>query len=154
MVRTQGIEFEMNHVGTGVSQVLPILVLGLLSQPDDFLVIEHPELHLHPKVQTRLADFFLFLAMTGRQVLVETHSEYVLSRIRSRIVQDRSGALGAAVAIHFAEREDAETSIREVVINEFGAIEDWPTGFFDEGASEAETIVREALARQNGEGEE
>jgi predicted ATPase len=140
--------YEMAHVGTGVSQVLPILVLGLLSQLDDTLVIEHPELHLHPRVQTRLADFFLFLALTGRQVFIETHSEYIINRLRYRMVEREGETIREHVGMFFAApQENGSTTFEEVTISPYGAIEHWPAGFFDEGAREAEEILRAALER-------
>ena len=76
---------DLTHVGVGVSQVLPILVASLLSDPDTTLIFEQPELHLHPKVQTLLGDFFLSLTQLGKQCILETHSEYLINRIRFRI---------------------------------------------------------------------
>ncbi len=148
-VSTAGGEFEMLHVGTGVSQVLPIIVLGLLAQPGDTVAIEHPELHLHPAVQSRLADFFLFLALTGRQSLVETHSEHIINRLRRRIVDDPSNAVRDAVTIYFASRETGDASFEEIRMDEFGAIANWPSGFFDEAAIESEAIIRAAIGRRN-----
>jgi predicted ATPase len=147
---TGGSDWEMIHVGTGVSQVLPILVLGLLAQSDSTLVIEHPELHLHPGAQARLADFFLFLALTGRQIIVETHSEYILHRLRRRIVGPEGEALRSEIGILFAGVENGATSFREVSINEYGAIEEWPEGFFDAAAVETEGILRAAIEKETG----
>ena len=76
---------DLTHVGVGVSQVLPILVMGLLADTDTTLVFEQPELHLHPKVQTLLGDFFLSMALCNKQCIVETHSEYFIDRLRFRI---------------------------------------------------------------------
>ena len=75
---------DLTHVGVGVSQVLPILVMCLLAEPDTTIIIEQPELHLHPKVQTLLGDFFLSMALLGKQIIVETHSEYIINRLRFR----------------------------------------------------------------------
>ncbi len=63
---------DLTHVGVGVSQVLPILVICLLADRDSTLVFEQPELHLHPKVQTLLGDFFLSMALINKQCIVET----------------------------------------------------------------------------------
>ena len=52
----------LNAVGVGISQILPILVMGLLAPSHTLLLIEQPELHLHPSVQARLGDFFMGLA--------------------------------------------------------------------------------------------
>jgi predicted ATPase len=146
-------DWDMIHVGTGVSQLLPVLVLGLLAQLDDTLVIEHPELHLHPRLQTRLADFFLFLALTRRQVLVETHSEYIINRLRYRIVAPGGEVVRDKIGIVFADLKKGATTFSPVSVNEYGAIDAWPIGFFDEGANEAERILRAALDREGGDAE-
>lgn len=76
---------DLTNVGVGVSQVLPIVVMALLAPRGSLLIFEQPELHLHPKVQARLADFFLALAVDGKQTILETHSEYLVDRLRLRI---------------------------------------------------------------------
>ena len=65
-------------VGFGVSQLLPILVLGLRSDESAILMLEQPEIHLHPKSQANLADFLLTLIEQGKRVIVETHSDHFM----------------------------------------------------------------------------
>ena len=77
---------DLIHVGIGVSQVLPIVVSALLAEKGATLIFEQPELHLHPRVQTRLADFFLSMTILKKQCIVETHSEYLVNRLRYRSV--------------------------------------------------------------------
>ncbi|MDI3312557.1 MAG: AAA family ATPase, partial [Thermoanaerobacterium sp.] len=80
VIHTQGHRpLPLSAVGVGVSQVLPILVMGLLAPKDTLLIVEQPELHLHPRVQARLGDFFMGLAKCGKQCLIETHSENLIS---------------------------------------------------------------------------
>ena len=102
--------YDLTQVGVGVSQVLPILAMGLISNPEDFLesdpkvtlsggaeatlVFEPPELHLHPKVQSLLGDFFLSLALCRRQCIIETHSEYLINCLRYGSVSSRRGIAG------------------------------------------------------------
>lgn len=78
-------------VGFGISQVLPVLVQGLLMGSGDTYVVQQPEIHLHPDAQAGLADFFIHLAQRGVRCVVETHSEYLLLRLRLRLAQ-RAGA--------------------------------------------------------------
>jgi len=150
--------YDLTHVGVGVSQVLPILVMCLLADADSTLVFEQPELHLHPKVQTLLGDFFLSMALCNKQCIVETHSEYFIDRIRFRIAAASSGnELNDRAKIYFVEKPSQSSSFREVVINEYGAISDWPEGFFDQSQQQAEEILRAAalkrkLNRENGNG--
>jgi len=133
---------DLTHVGVGVSQVLPILVTSLLADPDTTLVFEQPELHLHPKVQTLLGDFLLSLTQLGKQCILETHSEYLINRIRFRIAAATDTTLWKeAVKVYFVERPSANSKFREVEINKYGAILDWPEGFFDQSQHEAEAIL-------------
>ncbi len=76
-------------VGYGISQVLPVIVQGLLMRPGSVYMVQQPELHLHPDAQAGLADFFLYLACYGIRVVVETHSEYLLIRLRRRLAEGK-----------------------------------------------------------------
>ncbi|WP_162528596.1 AAA family ATPase [Mycolicibacterium sp. CBMA 361] len=82
------LDLDLTSVGTGVSQVLPVLVMCLQAPPGSLLLIEQPELHLNPAVQQKLADFLLAIAASGRQLLVETHSDYLITRLRLRTAKD------------------------------------------------------------------
>lgn len=140
---------DLTHVGVGVSQVLPILVICLLADTDSTLVFEQPELHLHPKVQTLLGDFFLSMALCNKQCIVETHSEYFIDRLRFRIAAaSPENELNSQAKIYFVEKPSQTSSFREVVINEYGAISDWPEGFFDQSQQEAEAILRAAAMKR------
>ncbi|WP_303674813.1 AAA family ATPase [Vampirovibrio chlorellavorus] len=140
---------DLTHVGVGVSQVLPILVMCLLAETDSTLVFEQPELHLHPKVQTLLGDFFLSMALCNKQCIVETHSEYFIDRLRFRIAAASAGKeLNNLTKIYFVEKPSQGSFFREVVINEYGAILDWPEGFFDQSQQQAEAILNAALVKK------
>jgi len=139
---------DLTHVGVGVSQVLPILVMGLLAERDTTLVIEQPELHLHPSVQTRLADFFLTMALLDKQCIVETHSEYLVNRVRLRIASEEGEGLAGLLKLYFAEKRGQDSCFREVVVNEYGAIMDWPEGFFDQSQIEAENILKASTRKR------
>jgi predicted ATPase len=139
---------DLTHVGVGVSQVLPILVMCLLADTDSTLIFEQPELHLHPKVQTLLGDFFLSMALCNKQCIVETHSEYLIDRLRFRIAASPDKELNSQAKIYFVEKTSQDSSFREVVINEYGAIPDWPKGFFDQSQQQAEEILRAAAMKR------
>ncbi len=136
---------DITQVGVGVSQVLPILVSGLLAESDTTLIFEQPELHLHPKVQSRLADFFLSMTQLGKQCLVETHSEHIINRIRLRIAEGSEGSpWHDAAKVYFVENKNDSSTFREIKIDECGSILVWPEGFFDERQQETERILRAA----------
>jgi predicted ATPase len=152
-VRTPGIEkfHDLTNVGVGVSQVLPIVLMCLLAPVGSLLIFEQPELHLHPKVQTRLADFFISIALAGKQCLLETHSEYLVHRLRRRIAEAPGEQLTALSKLYFVEREGGRTTCRQVDITKYGAIVDWPEDFFDQAQTEAEMILSAASGKRSAE---
>ena len=80
---------SLADVGFGVSQVLPILVQGMLMRPGGIFLVQQPELHLHPDAQAGLADFFFYLGAQGVPCIIETHSEYLLLRLRRRLAEGK-----------------------------------------------------------------
>lgn len=149
-VATTGLDtpHDLTHVGVGVSQVLPILVLCLLARPDTTTVLEQPELHLHPKVQTLLGDFFLSMALLQKQCIIETHSEYLINRLRLRIASAHENSLTSITKMYFVEKLEGVSSFREVFVNRFGSIIDWPDGFFDQSLRETESILVAATTKK------
>ncbi len=89
--------------GFGYSQLLPILVRGLLAAPGSTLVVEQPEVHLNPALQVRLAEFFVAMVKAGKQVIVETHSEHIVNAIRVLTAEDESNDLAGRSKIYFLE---------------------------------------------------
>lgn len=139
-------------VGVGVSQLLPVLIICLTAAPGSLILLEQPELHLHPKVQQRLADFFLAIARTGRQLVIETHSEYLVTRLRRRIAEDPGDDTRKIISLLFSELEVDEfgspcTRFREVKPSFVGTLEDWPQGFFDESISDAQVLLEAAVEK-------
>nr|WP_154927476.1 DUF3696 domain-containing protein [Pantoea agglomerans] len=130
----------LSHVGVGVSQVLPIIVMLLLSKKNDTLIFEQPELHLHPKIQSRLCDLILSITTSGRQCIVETHSEYIINRLRLRIAQSSDSEIIKNNVLYFANKVKSNSFFEKVDINRFGAIPNWPEGFFDQTDKEIEKI--------------
>lgn len=126
----QELSSDLSNVGVGVSQLLPILVLCLGAPLGSIIMIEQPELHLHPSVQTRLAMFFAAIAVTGRQVIVETHSEQLINGLRLHIA--RSRLRPHMVSLLFASRDRFGTRLKRIEIESDGRIPSWPEGFFDE----------------------
>lgn len=142
---------DLTHVGVGVSQILPILVMCLLADSDNILVLEQPELHLHPKVQSKLCDFFIAMSGFNRQCLVETHSEYMINRLRLRIAQGAQERIAKESPIYFIEKNHNESTIRKVEINRFGVVQDWPKDFFDQSDREVEAILLAAARKELNE---
>lgn len=136
-------------VGYGLSQILPIVVAGLRAKEGDLLVFEQPEIHLHPAVQARLAEFLMSLTRAGKAVLVETHSEHVVNRLRLRVAQDSSEEVRRAVRVLFVEQASGEwrSSIRPLQFDTFGSLETWPYGFFDDTDRELRALAEAGLQK-------
>ena len=135
------------NVGFGVSQILPVITLCLISDPGSLILLEQPELHLNPGMQQKLADFLLEMVKTGRQIIVETHSEYLITRLRRRAATNENDH--KYFGIVFAERDPEEgTSYRSVNVNEQGDLSEWPKGFFDHVAEDLRILMRKAAERQ------
>jgi predicted ATPase len=139
---------DLTNVGVGVSQVLPIVVTSLLAQKGSLLIFEQPELHLHPKVQARLADFFLSLALDGKQTLLETHSEYLVDRFRLRIALSSKDEVRPLINILFTQKTDSRSTLTPVEINEFGSIVNWPRDFFEQSQHEVSRIIQAASRKR------
>lgn len=75
-------------VGFGVSQILPIITQGLNMQKEETFILEQPEIHLHPKMQMKMADFILSLALSEKNVIAETHSDHIINRLCRRIMEN------------------------------------------------------------------
>jgi predicted ATPase len=126
-------EFAIPQLGTGVSQVLPILTICLSAEPGSTIIIQEPEAHLHPKVQSRLADFFIAMALSGRQCIIETHSEYLIEQLNYRILKSPfENPSHEKIKVYFVTKINGESQFKDMDINEFGAPSDWPEDFFDE----------------------
>ena len=123
--------------GFGASQLLPLVAQALATDEGEVLVAEQPEIHLNPRLQGTLADLFVEVAQGGGRVVVETHSEHLLLRLRRLVAE---GAISPdKVGLYFVEREDGLSSIREVPIRVNGHIarEEWPRGFFEDALRES-----------------
>jgi predicted ATPase len=138
----------LSAVGVGVSQVLPILVMGLLAPDNTLLIVEQPELHLHPTVQARLGDFFMGLAKCNKQCLIETHSENLVSQLRLHIVE-AGGQENADCLIYFADQdEQGAARFDPIEISLKGNILNWPDGFFDETMLQEDRITAAGLKKR------
>ena len=142
---------DLTHVGVGLSQILPILVQSLLADTGSTLVFEQPELHLHPRVQTRLADFFLTMVFLHKQCIIETHSEYLINRLRYMAAVTEGEKVSKDVMVYFVEKVEGASVYREIRISKYGVIDDWPTGFFDENEQNAANILAAGMNKRHRE---
>jgi predicted ATPase len=132
-----GVKANLADIGFGASQTLPIIIESFLAPPDSCLLIEQPEIHLHPKAQSILGDLFIKASQEyHRAFIIETHSEHILARIRRRIAEGKIDS--ESVAIYYFEPSPKGSQIQRVTLNEKGQYESFPPGlFFEEDLTEA-----------------
>lgn len=138
------IKSDIMNVGIGTSQVLPVLISVLLSEPNEILVFEQPELHLHPYSQSRLADMFTEFCKHGRKIILETHSEYFLLRLRYHIVKEYYSK--DATAVNFFQNKGG-TKVTSANVSGYGNI-DYPEDFRDETQELLNSILEASFERK------
>ena len=137
----------LTDVGFGISQVLPVLVLAFYAPRGSTVILEQPELHLHPSVQSKLADVIIeAAALRDIQFIIESHSEHFLIRLQRRIAEGTLQANDAA--LYFCERRGSSSKVTPLEMDEFGNIKNWPAGFFGDAFADREAAVRAGLARK------
>lgn len=146
-------EVLLTDVGFGVSQVLPVLVLLAYVPEGSTVVLEQPEIHLHPAVQSGLADVILEAALVRSvQVIVESHSEHLLTRMQLRIAEQQleNGTPVSAddVRLWFIDQPGSVSQAHDLKINDFGEIINWPKDFFGDLLTETARITKAGISRR------
>ncbi|MBF0181999.1 MAG: AAA family ATPase [Magnetococcales bacterium] len=166
------------HVGRGLGYLLPVIVLGLFADPLRFvnklsnvslrhynrqcetishILMEEPEAHLHPKAASRLADYFVSLAMANRQLLIETHSDHLVRRLRGLAARAPSGSplekwlLKNVVVLSVSQDEQGCSCVEESRLTADGWLGDhWPAEFMDEASDAEDEIYNAKLDKVGG----
>lgn len=123
-----------NSVGTGQNHLVHILLMCLLAKKNDVVIIENPELHLHPKAQAALSEFFTMIANAGIQIVLETHSEHIINKFCYEVY--KKNLKSTDIIIHY--KASVEQNFENIYINEKGHYSEesgveivFPGGFFD-----------------------
>ncbi|WP_087547299.1 AAA family ATPase [Acinetobacter sp. WCHA39] len=135
---------SLADVGFGYSQILPVILLGLINNDDNLILIEQPEIHLHPSSAGKLADLFLTFIKDRKRFIIETHSQELINKLRLRVIQNPE--LKNLINIVFIDQDDEGTQIKQFEIDENGMFPEWPNGFLDE----SENLAREILLARVG----
>jgi len=118
------------NVGFGLTQLFPILVALLSAKEGDVVLVEKPEVHLHPQAQQRIGTLLAQVASSGVQVVVETHSDHVLNGVRLAVKSKDIQAHD--VAVHFFAPDNSRFEPKSPKIDIDGRLDSWPEGFFDQ----------------------
>ena len=145
---SNSVETLITDVGFGVSQILPVITLLYYAPEGSTILIEQPEIHLHPSVQAGLADLFISATKTRKlQIIVESHSEHFLNRLMRRVAEEDTafGALSKDdIALYFCQNDGGKSRMDALEVNLFGGISNWPKDFF--GDQMGELVAREKAA--------
>jgi predicted ATPase len=146
-ISSQGPEVLITDVGFGVSQILPVITLCYYVPNGSTLLIEQPEIHLHPSVQAGLADVFIdAVEKKNIQIILESHSEHLLRRLQRRIAEEKF--TGQSAALYFCDRNNGESALKKLDLDAFGKIRNWPKGFFGDEMAEMAAMSEAVMKRK------
>ena len=128
---TEGIMSRPQNVGSGISYLISIIVMCLGSKKEDILIIENPEIHLHPLSQSRLCEFLYFVTCSKRQIFIETHSDHIFNAVRVGIANGTMKREDIAVNF-FRLGSDNCTRNYEIEIGKYGKVENPIPDMFDQ----------------------
>jgi predicted ATPase len=132
---TKATEVLITDVGFGVSQILPVIVLCYYAPEGSTLLLEQPEIHLHPAVQAGLADVLVDAVINRKiQIILESHSEHLLRRLQRRMAEEKIKP--EDTALYFCTVEKGESRLIPLELDLFGNITNWPEGFFGDEFNE------------------
>ncbi|WP_144809810.1 DUF3696 domain-containing protein [Enterococcus casseliflavus] len=121
-------KYRPQHVGTGVTYILEQLIVGLASKANDIILVENPELHLHPSAQHDLNNFYYWLSQKNRQIFIETHSDHFFNGMR--VIKSHN--LESSTKVFFFHQIENVTNVVEVEMGEFGIIDNMKEDLFDQ----------------------
>lgn len=140
-------EVLLTEVGFGVSQILPVLTLCYFAPEGSTIILEQPEIHLHPAVQARLADIFINVIKNRHvQIILESHSEHLLRRLQLGMAEEKLSI--EDIALYFTQMENGKSKLEELKIDEYGSISNWPPYFFGDEMGDLVTMMDATMRRQ------
>ncbi len=143
------LKVDLCNTGFGNSQILPILVQGIMTPANGIFIVEDPEVHMHPSVQAGMADFFIAMAREGKTVMVETHSDHIITRLRRRISEHVEFL--PYIHIYFVENTNGYSDYISLHLNENADFKDMailPKGFMDSQDEDFREIIKNKLKKQ------
>lgn len=141
-------EVLITDVGFGVSQILPVLVLCYYVPKGSIILLEQPEIHLHPSVQADLADVLIdVVKYRNVQIIVESHSEHLLRRLQRRIAEEAIPS--DMVNLYFCRMDNGTSKIENLELDEYGSIRNWPPNFFGDEMGELSAMTKAAMKRKS-----
>ena len=127
--KLKGKRRNLIDVGYGVSQALPIITELLRPGAASMFLLQQPEVHLHPSAQAALGSLFCSIAGPERQLVVETHSDYIIDRVRMDVRDKKTDLRPEDVSILYFERGESDVKIHSIRLDEQGNVLDAPEGY-------------------------
>ena len=140
----------ITDVGFGVSQILPAIVLCYYAPEGSIIILEQPEIHLHPAVQAGLADVFIDAVKSRNiQIIFESHSEHLLKRLQRRIAEQEIKP--DTTALYFCESNNGSSSLTPLDVDLYGNILNWPKDFFGNQFEEMALTTKAVIERKKAQ---
>jgi len=137
----------LTDVGFGVSQVLPVITLLQYVPENSTVILEQPEIHLHPLAQAALADVIIQAAMHRNvQVILESHSEHILLRLQRRIAEEKIAA--SDVKLYFCDAPKGVSTLNPLEVDLLGNIRNWPDKFMGDAFGEVAAAEMTRIKRR------
>lgn len=127
--KKKGPQRNLIDVGYGVSQVLPVITELLRGDAPPMFLLQQPEVHLHPSAQAAMGSLFCQVAGSGRQLVVETHSDHLIDRVRMDVRDGKTELKPEDVSILYFERNDLDVCIHSLRFDEHGNVQGAPDGY-------------------------
>ena len=131
------VQSNIVDVGFGTNQILPVIVQCFCAPKGSLIMIEEPEIHLHPRNQAKLADLLINVVNYGQQLIIETHSEHILLRLQRRIVEGKISPDDIAIHSFYFDEDAKNNKTERIWIDELGRFKERIPGFFEEEFEEA-----------------
>ena len=147
VIHRDGVIANLRDVGIGISQVLPVLTVAFFAPAGSTILLEEPEIHLHPLAQSVLAELFVEVSKKRNvQFIVETHSEHLFRRMQTLVAKEKTKV--SDCAMYFVEKGVSGAQLRSLNLDEYGRLTNWPDHFFGDAMGETREQARMMFERK------
>jgi predicted ATPase len=147
VIDSQSVAANLRDVGIGISQVLPVLTVAFFAPPGSTVILEEPEIHLHPLAQSMLAELFVEASRERDiQFVIETHSEHLFRRMQTLVAREELSTEDCE--LYFVEKEHGQAQLRRLELDPYGRVTNWPDRFFGDALGETEEQARLMFGRR------
>lgn len=129
------------NIGTGLSYMISILIMGLSCKANDIIIIENPEIHLHPKAQSLLSDFFVFLSTNKIQLIIESHSDHIFNGIRKAISKQSITPAQTSINFFSINNETLMSQHARIELTSDGKVKNHVDGLFDQFDADLDILL-------------